>query len=97
MTDMRRSAKDKLEAASPILETADYPYGLSISFDHNDLAKLDMEEDMDVGDMIHFTAMAKVTNVSKRDVGGKCECRVELQIIDMMAIENENDEEPDED
>lgn len=95
MVDMRRAPIEPME--SPVLETARYPYGLSISFDHVDLEKLDMEEDMEIGDMIHFTAMARVTHVSKQEVNGKPECRVELQIIDMMAIENESTEAPDED
>ncbi len=81
----------------PLLETAAYPHGLSISFDHDTLDKLDMEDDMDVGDMIHFSAMARVTHVSKSEVNGKPCCHVELQIIDMLAIENETTEAPDED
>jgi hypothetical protein len=96
MVDMARAPLAP-EAEAPILETTRYPYGLSISFDHEDLAKIDIEDDMELGDMIHFTAMAKVTHVTKQEVNGKPTCRVELQITDIMAIENENAEGPGED
>lgn len=74
-----------------------YPYGLCISLDQDDMAKLGMAGDLpEVGEMIHLAAMAKVTSVSeneREDTDGnksKC-CRVELQITH-LATENEDDE-----
>lgn len=75
-----------------------YGYGLCISLDENDLAKLGMNGDLpEVGEMIHLAAMAKVTSVSeseREDTDGnktKC-CRVELQITHLAVPENEDDE-----
>lgn len=74
-----------------------YPYGLCISIDQDDMAKLGLAGDLpQVGEMIHLAAMAKVTSVSeneREDTDGKkskC-CRVELQITH-LATENEDDE-----
>lgn len=75
-----------------------YPYGLCLSLEDEQLAKLGLDKDEmpSVGDMIHLCAMAKVTNVSssEREMtdGSKNECRrIELQITH-LATENEEDE-----
>ena len=82
--------------AKPSVPT--YSYGLCISLNEEDLAKLGITDELpEVGDMIHLAAMAKVTSVSeseREDTAGtktKC-CRVELQITH-LATENEDDEE----
>lgn len=66
-----------------------YPWGLSISLEDDALAKLGLAGDMpDVGDIVQFNAIAKVTSVSQNEREGTdgtksmC-CRVELQITDM--------------
>lgn len=66
-----------------------YPWGLAISLEDEALEKLDLDDDLpDVGDIVQFNAIAKVTNVSQSDRedsdGTKTVCRrVELQITDM--------------
>ena len=97
MVDMRRSREEKKEEVEPmpIDDMPDVPYGLCISLTENELEKLDLEEECDVGDMIHLFCMARVTSVSKNATSDGCRCRVELSITD-MAVENEDDEdEPD--
>lgn len=69
-----------------------YPYGLCISLCQEDLDKLDMEGDMDVGDLIDLRAIGKVTSVNKRDTENGADCRVEIQLTH-IAIEDEEDEE----
>lgn len=100
MVSMERTPAEKveevMEMASPVMSVPDYPYGLTISLEEDDLEKLDLEDDCEVGDMIDLRAFARVTSVSKRQVGGKDCCRVELQ-IEQLAVENEDDEEPGED
>lgn len=66
-----------------------YPWGLAISLEDDALAKLGLAGDMpDVGDIVQFNAIAKVTSVSQNEREGTdgtksmC-CRVELQITDM--------------
>lgn len=82
----------KEEAAEMMPATASvpkYPYGLCISLDDDSLEKLGLAGDLpQVGDVVQFTAMARVTSASQneRETGeGKAEqeCRVELQITDM--------------
>lgn len=74
-------------ASAPSVPT--YPYGLCISLDDETLEKLGMEGELPaVGEVMQFTAMAKVTsasmNESERSDGTKSQCcRIELQITDM--------------
>lgn len=99
LVDMRKTPADKAEevmemtsAPSPDM-IADYPYGLCLCLTHEELEKLDLDTDVEVGDMIDLRAFAKVTSVSKRDVGGQEDIRVELQITN-LAVESEDTEEP---
>ena len=108
MVDMAKTPEDvKKEVGNSIAapvsaeskpSVPSYPYGLCISLNEEDLAKLGITGELpEVGDMVHLVAMAKVTSVSeseREDTGGtktKC-CRVELQITH-LATENEDDEE----
>jgi hypothetical protein len=93
---MTKESKDKyLGMPMPADQPANgpvYPYGLCISLTHDDLEKLDLDDNPEVGDLIHVVAMAKVTSVSKRDTqDGKCDCRIELQITH-LGLEDETTE-----
>lgn len=68
-----------------------YPYGLCISMDCEQLERLDLEDDCEIGDLIKLNCLARVTSVSKRETTGGSNTRVELQII---GIEAEGEEEP---
>ena len=99
--DVKKEVGNTLSApaaseAKPTVPT--YPYGLCISLNEEDLAKLGITGELpEVGEMVHLAAMAKVTSVSeseREDTGGiktKC-CRIELQITH-LATEYEDDEE----
>jgi hypothetical protein len=99
--DMRRTPEEKGEEVAErmgmsTMDISDYPPGLSFCLDETDLEKLDIEDDCEVGDLIHVAVMARVTSVSKRQVNGQEKCRVELQ-GEQVSIENETTETPDED
>lgn len=70
-------------------KVAVYPYGCCLSLDDETLKKLGLDGDMpQIGEMVHFCCMAKVTSASQNeqedDTGVKSTChRVELQIIQM--------------
>lgn len=98
MVDMALTPEESAEMVSPAPPTKPkgprYPYGLCISLDNESMEKLglDKEELPDIGDMIHFMAMATVTSVSSSKVeGGDDCCRVELQITN-MSFNDENRE-----
>ncbi len=99
MTDMTRSDEEKsaarMEGMFPpsIEHTPDVPPGLCIHLTHDDLAKLDLEDDCEIGDLLHCTIMAKVTSISKNSDGGGNKCRIEMSII-AMAVEDESTEDP---
>ena len=84
--------------SSPISDgMSDVPPGLCICLTERELEKLDRDSDLEVGDLVHLFAMAKVTSISKSDSGDGEKCRVEMGII-ALAAESENDEDsPDED
>ncbi len=77
------SAEEKAEESGKMPDMPDYPYGLCICLNDDDLEKLDLADDMEAGDTITFMATAKVTSVSAREIGGEVEKRVELQITNM--------------
>ncbi len=93
LVDMELDDESKLDMAVPeIAKKPDYPWGLRISLTEKELAKLGLDADCDIGDMIDLRAFAVVTSVSKnkRDDGDES-VRVELQ-IEKMAAENELEE-----
>ncbi len=91
LRDMELSDDSKLDAVMPYAmpNKPDFPFGLRITLTHEELAKLDLDADCEVGDMLHFKAVAEVTCVSMSDNGnGPC-CRVELQIHRMGVIDED--------
>lgn len=96
MKDMRRTDADKREMllAPPVYDPGDYPPGLCLCLDENDLEKLDLDDNVEAGDLIHLFAMAKVTSVHQNDRDGTKSCRVELQIM-FLGVEDEDMESAD--
>jgi ribosome assembly protein YihI (activator of Der GTPase) len=97
MVSMARSAEEKARSMMPpsMGDMPDFPYGLAISLNEDDLEKLDLDADCEVGDMIDLRAFGRVTSVSKTEVDGKSRCRVEIQ-IEQLGIEDEDQEDEDE-
>lgn len=89
MVDLARTPAEQAEDDMPC--TPIYPYGTCISLADDELEKLNMDEDVEVGDMFHFHALAKVTSVSRHETEDGKKNRVELQITHMEA-EDEDDE-----
>lgn len=102
MVDMALTPEEKEEKAQAYTPCAvdepNYPYGLSISLDETSLAKLGLDADCDIDDLIHMNIMGKVTGVSKNSTGSGDRKNVNIQIM-YMGLENEaheNVEEADE-
>ena len=76
-----------------------YPSGLCLCLDGQTLKALSFEPaDMpEVGDVLHFSAFAKVTSYTASDGEYGANCSISLQITDMSVIENESDEDPGDD
>jgi hypothetical protein len=90
MVDMARTPAEVKAADEPSAPT--YPYGLTLCLCNEELEKLGLDGECEVGDLLHVHAMAKVTSVSKMDnESSGPSCRVELQIVSMVG-ENEDDE-----
>jgi hypothetical protein len=68
-----------------------YPWGLCINLEDDQLDKLGIDGECEVGDQIHLCAMAKVTSCSENETEGKTRHRIELQITH-LAVEDEDAE-----
>lgn len=95
LTSMELDDEDKIDRGIPMVaepgrrNTPDFPWGLRISFDHKDLAKLKLDcKDCDVGDEFHFVAMARVKSKSSESSEGGEHSRVELQIEKIKLIDD---------
>lgn len=94
MTDMALTPSEAVEQTMPmsLANTPRYPYGLCISLCQDELEKLGFAAgDMEVGDVVHLHALAKVTSVSQNETEGGMNSRVELQLV-MIEIESEDAE-----
>lgn len=71
-----------------------YPWGLSIRLTQDELEKLDMEDECEVGDLVCFKSLAKVTSVTKNDTTEGSKTNIELQIIgiELDGCHDEDDE-----
>jgi hypothetical protein len=90
LIDMEMDDEDSLDAPQPfpMADRPRYPYGLRICLCDSELAKLNLDADCNVGDMIDLRCFAVVTSVSKNETAGGSQSRVELQIT-RMAVEDE--------
>lgn len=97
LVNMERSPEEKVEAMMPpIAQQNDYPGGLCICLSEHELEKLDLDDDCEVGNMLHGFFMAEVTSVSKNETNGKSSCRIELQITHLGLEDETHEEEPEE-
>lgn len=74
-----------------IAEFDKYPCGLSITLTQDEINKLDLDDNPDVGDIVHLCALAKVISVSKDDREHGCETRVSLQITHLGLEDGDDD------
>jgi len=94
--DMSLTDEQKIDAIAPIPipDRPEYPYGLRICLTQDELQKVDLDDDCEVGDTIDLRAFARVTSKSASDGPNGRQCRIELQ-IEQLAVENENTESED--
>jgi hypothetical protein len=90
MVSMEYDDEDSLDATCPmpVSERPRFPYGLRICLTHKELAKLNLQPDCDVGDIIDLRAFGRVTSISQNETEGGMECRVEIQ-LEELALEDE--------
>lgn len=92
LVDMELDDEDKLDTCMPIAcDRPDYPYGLRISLTEKELAKLGLDADCEIGDMIDMRCFGSVTSVSMNDGEHGKSVRIEIQ-IEKMAVEDESTE-----
>lgn len=100
MVDMARTpedkAKDSMGMITPcVSDMPDYDYGLNLSFNQESLDKLDLDEDVAVGDYIHVHGFARVTSLSQQPGADKPD-RI-CMVMTHIALEDESEEGEDED
>lgn len=73
----------------------DYPYGMCLMIDKDELDKLGMTELPEVGDELNITAIAKVTQVRQSAVEGQDdESSISIQIMKMELTDSDEATEP---
>lgn len=91
-------AEDKAEIEEQKFVEPIYPYGLSICLTQEEIDKLDLDEDVAVGDYLHIHALAKVTSVSSREMSdGEADRRVEMTLTHIAAESEDEENEESED
>ncbi len=91
--DMARDDDD--ENMSPLgagLNPPVYPPGLCLYLTTDEVEKLGLDDNCEVGDMLHGHFLASVTSISKREAQDGNDCRIELQITHLTAMEDEDEE-----
>lgn len=88
MISMKMSDEEKKEYGSPSLVSgqSDYPYGLCLTLDDEQLESLGINDLPEAGKSMVIQARVLVTNVNQRpddDDDGKPEATIQLQITDM--------------
>lgn len=87
MVSMKRSSEDKRKDQgenSPIEAIApDYPYGLCIHLDTDELDKLGIKEFPPIGESLMFHVQVKVTRQGEDANGRETERFMDMQITDM--------------
>lgn len=98
MTDMARTPADKVADAPMGLVTPcvsdmpDYDYGLCGSFNKESLAKLDLDEAVNVGDYLDIRGLAKVTSISMKPGSNEID-RVDWCLCHLAVEDEENESE----
>lgn len=97
MVDMRKTPEE-LKDNSPMV-TPDqniYPWGLCIRLGNEEIEKLGLDCECEVGDMLPFSGLAFITSFSKNATESGESRNIELQIRYMsIASEEEENESPD--
>lgn len=97
MVSMERSDDEKAAAhvenmyPPSISDMPDVPAGLCICLTEAELEKLELDDDCEIGDLLHMKCMAKVTSISKHDHGAGSKVRIEMAIV-LMSLEDEDTE-----
>lgn len=94
LVSMARKPEIPKEESYLTTSVSQYPYGLCLCLQNEDLERLGMTDLPEAGDMIILNAIAKVTSVSSRESeDSPPDRRVELQITHLGV----DDEQPGED
>ena len=99
MKDMARSVEEEMTMGVPYAlggMISKYPCGLQITLCDPELEKLGLDDNCEVGDLIHLFTMAEVTGINKDDNGDGEKVRITLQ-IKFASCENEDEENAEED
>lgn len=91
MAHTPQEVMDEYKDTTPALPI--YPYGLSICLGNDELEKLDLDTNVEVGDRLFMDCIAKVTSVSSNETTEGTKRRIELTITHIALEESEEEEE----
>ena len=88
MTDLALDPVDTDSFLQQISDEKRYPAGMCISLGKEQLEKVGLDDDCEVGDHLHMSCIARVTGVHKSDR----DVTINLQIV-MISVHDEESEE----
>ncbi len=91
--DMSLEPKDNKDDAMCAAEQPRYPWGLGLSLGDEQLQKLGLSTDCEVGDMLQLDCLVKVTSVSRNETTTGVNSNLSLQIVGIAAEDDEPEEE----
>lgn len=87
MVDMKYTAKEKKDEATEMMgKPQDYPWGLAIRLEQEELDKLGIKDLPSVGDEVHINAVGMITGVNQNKQGGETETCVAIQITYLQVL-----------
>lgn len=97
MADMKmskKSAKETMAGGSPVSEGEEYPYGLRITLDEDQVKKIPNVMDYNPDTVVHIMAIGKVIKSESIDTsGGKSRRSVSIQITELGCERKKKHEE----
>lgn len=96
MVSLRRTPSERMSDMTPSMPPADHEPGLCLAFNERTLEALGLDDDVDVGDMLHLMVMVEATSVHKTPDGLRIECAIVAGRVEDESTETMDDEENEE-
>ena len=97
MTSLAQTSAEKMAGYMPAERSGpDVAPGMCLCLTSAELEKLGLDDDVEVGDLLHFRCMLQATSVNKTADGSRIECAIIAGCVEDESTEGMRpDEEPD--
>lgn len=96
MTSLVQTSSERMADMMAVPDRPDVPGGLCLALTQNELDKLGLDDDVEVGDMLHLMIMVQATSVHKDSNGCRIECAIIAGRVEDESTEGMDDDEEEE-